>query len=535
MTSSLKKAAFLVTLGTLSSKAFGLARQLIVATAFGVNTAYDAYNYAYIVPGFFLILLGGINGSFHNAVVSILTKKSDTEGRYILTVITSIISTFLLLINIIIFLGADQIIRIVGPGLSLETHNIAVNQLRIMSPISFFAGLIGISFGSLNSRRKFLIPAIAPAISSIIIIIFIGYYLNTNGNDELLKYKLNAGYLIALATTLGAAFQWFIQIPQLSFNKLISFKYIWDLKHPGVKEVLKIIWPATLSTGMLQINVFTDLFFASKIASAAAGLSYANFIIQTPLGLISNAIIVPLLPELSRLHSTLENKILIKRITQGLRISIISMCGIAAILYGLAEPIIELIYKRGLFDNEAVNMVKNLLIAYACGMPFYLGRDLLVRVYYAIEESKTPFIYSSYGIFINIFLDWLLVGGPTPFGNQSPFNFGAPGLVYATAIVNLLTCLFLLVKLEEKLELFSLTKIYQDLIKILSIGILTGSITWRIEANFLDDAFGLILLIKVIVISLLSLIIFIISGKLFGINEFKTIRLLLKNRKNYFN
>ena len=69
MARSLKGIALVVTLGTLLSKVGGLVRQLVIAAAFGVGAAYDAYNYAYVLPGFLLILLGGINGPFHSAMV----------------------------------------------------------------------------------------------------------------------------------------------------------------------------------------------------------------------------------------------------------------------------------------------------------------------------------------------------------------------------------------------------------------------------------------------------------------------------------
>ena len=105
-------------------------------------------------------------------------------------------------------------------------------------------------------------------------------------------FALKGGLILAIGTILGALLQWLVQIPTLLNKRISKFKLIWDWKHPGVKEVLKIICPATLSSGMLQINVFTDLFFASGILGAAAGLSYANFLIQAPLGLLSSALIM---------------------------------------------------------------------------------------------------------------------------------------------------------------------------------------------------------------------------------------------------
>ena len=92
---------------------------------------------------------------------------------------------------------------------------------------------------------------------------------------------MSGGVVLALATLVGALLQWLIQLPALLRQRLARFELVWDWNHPGVQEVWQVMGPATLSSGMLQINVFTDLFFASGIASAAAGLGYANLLVQS--------------------------------------------------------------------------------------------------------------------------------------------------------------------------------------------------------------------------------------------------------------
>ena len=92
MTKSLKRISALITFGTLLSKLGGMARQIVIAGVFGVGTAYDAYNYAYILPGFFLILVGGINGPLHNAIVTVLSKRDKTERTTILCSINTSIT-----------------------------------------------------------------------------------------------------------------------------------------------------------------------------------------------------------------------------------------------------------------------------------------------------------------------------------------------------------------------------------------------------------------------------------------------------------
>ena len=266
------------------------------------------------------------------------------------------------------------------------------------------------------------------------------------------QWALLGGVVLAASTTVGALLQWLIQLPALARQGLHKFELVWDWKHPGVREVLAVMGPATLSSGMLQINVFEDLFFASGISGAAAGLGYANLLVQTPLGLLSNALLVPLLPVYARLTAPEDRPELIARIRQGLMLSSASMLPLGALMVGLAVPIVKLVYERGAFNHAAAQLVGALLMAYGVGMPVYLGRDVLVRVFYALGDGTTPFRWSMAGIGLNAIFDWLLVGGPTPWGLQLPaLNFGAPGLVLATVSVNLITCIGLMVALQRRL------------------------------------------------------------------------------------
>ena len=170
MSKSIKEIAFIVSLGTLLSKFGGMARQLVIAGAFGISAAYDAYNYAYIIPGFFLVLLGGINGPLHNSMVTLLADKNKIDSKLFISSINNILASILLIISFFIFFASDFLINILGPSLTPEIKEIASIQLKIMSPIIFLSGSIGLAFGSLNAKKEFFIPSIAPLISSLVII-----------------------------------------------------------------------------------------------------------------------------------------------------------------------------------------------------------------------------------------------------------------------------------------------------------------------------------------------------------------------------
>jgi putative peptidoglycan lipid II flippase len=163
-------------------------------------------------------------------------------------------------------------------------------------------------------------------------------------------------------------------------------------------------------------------------------------------------------------------------------LSTASMVPIGALFIALGTPIVALVYERGAFDASAAQLVAALLMAYGLGMPAYLGRDVLVRVFYALGDGTTPFRLSLAGIGLNVMFDWLLVGGPTPWGNQSPFNFGASGLVLATVAVNFLTCLALLLVLKRRMPAMTLIPWGMDTTRLLLAGVLTGCMVWGLSS-----------------------------------------------------
>ena len=83
--------AGIVAIATLISKVFGLVREQVVAAAFGVGTVANAYTYAYVLPGFLFILLGGINGPFHSALVSVLAKREKSEAAPIVETVSTLV------------------------------------------------------------------------------------------------------------------------------------------------------------------------------------------------------------------------------------------------------------------------------------------------------------------------------------------------------------------------------------------------------------------------------------------------------------
>lgn len=470
-TRSLTGIAGIVALATLISKIFGLFREQAIAAAFGDGPVVNAYAYAYVVPGFLLILLGGINGPFHSALVSVLAKRDKSEAAPIVETVTTIVGIILLLVSLILIIFAGTVVDLFGPGLEIQQRAIAVQQLRIMAPLAIFAGLIGIGFGTLNAADQYWLPSISPLFSSIAIVSGVAWLIWQLGAQlNTPEYIQLGGIVLAGGTLAGAILQWLAQLIAQWRSGLGKLRWRFDIKNPGVKDVLKVMAPATMSSGMLQVNVYTDLFFASSISNAAATMRYANFIVLTPLGIISNMILVPLLPVFSRLAAPENWSDLKIRIRQGLLLTALTMLPLTAIFISLGLPIVRLIYERYAFDEEASFAVATLLLVYGLGMFFYLGRDVLVRVFYALGDGETPFRISVANIVLNAVLDYFLVK-----------TFATPGIVLATVGVNITSMVIFLAILNRRLNGLPLLEWGLALLGLTFGSLLAGLTSWGVS------------------------------------------------------
>ncbi|WP_413198542.1 murein biosynthesis integral membrane protein MurJ [Nostoc piscinale] len=517
--------AGIVAAATLISKVFGLIRQQAVAAAFGVGAAATAYSYAYIIPGFLLILLGGVNGPLHSAVVSVLAKRKKEEAAPMVETVTTLVGGILLLVTFAQVFLADTIVDIVGHGLDTTTRAIAIQQLQIMAPMALFSGLIGIGFGTLNAANQYWLLSISPLLSSVTVVVGIGILALQLGKNIILpEYAFMGGMVLAWGTLAGAILQWVVQLIVQWRLGLGTLRLRFDFQAPGVKEVIKIMTPATISSGMMPINVATDLYFASPIPGAAAGFNYANLLVQTPLGIISNIILLPLLPIFAKLAEPENWPDLKLRIRQGLLLTACTMLPLGALMVVLSVPIVQIVYERGAFKQDATKLVSSLLVAYGIGMFVYLGRDVLVRVFYALGDGQTPFRISTFNILLNIVLDYFFVQ-----------PFGAPGLVLATVGVNCSSMLMLLWLLDRKLNGLPWREWSVPIFGLFGGSVVTGFVSYGTLFGLqqLLGTTGLIIqLIELSIAGLVGLVVFGAIASLMNIPEVNS--LVIKMRQRFF-
>lgn len=467
--------AGLIAIATGLTRIAGLLREQINAAVFGAGIVYGAFQYAGLIPSLFLVILGGLNGPLHSAMVTALANRSPEQQRTIVNTLTLTIGGLLAGVSLGLYLLAPQCIDLLAPGLGDPSamRSLAIRQLRILAPVVWFGGMSGISIGMLASQKRYFIPTLSPLLLSLTV--SAGVLLWARFGDQSL---LAAGQSLAIAFVCGAGLQWlwlwWAQRPIYWPSAHIA----WPWRHPDIQRALWVIGAALLFASMTYANWYIDLAFASLLPSpdiAASALTFANLLAQAPIGLMANVLLMPLLPQMAQ-SVAVDGKSELKRsLMTGLKFILRWGLPISMLMAALATPIVGIVYQRGAFGAAETALVAKVLAVYAIGLCFLLARDLLIRALYVLNAHSLLLLVSCVGLGANLLFNLLL---------YQPL--GITGLVLGTNIVNLLVVVWLLLWLNKRLGITIRYCHILFLSKLLLGHVSMGALLWGIQAYWLQ-------------------------------------------------
>lgn len=480
-TTGVLKAAWLIAIVTIASKLMGFVRDMVVANYYGATLVSDAYFYALQIPSLAIIILGGVGGPFHSAVVSVFSKiigddnSVNDESNKLYNTFLTITFLFFAILAIAGFFFADKIMGLIISAGSPELVELASRHFKIMSPIILIGGIIGIFYGLLVSHRKYILPNLSPMVLSLVVIISI----SLANNDK-------SGIVLACATTVGAVCQLLLQFPklrQIGYRIKPNFNLI---NNKQFNNIIELLFPAILSSTIGQISIYIDMFFASSLAEGAwTSVVFANRIFQFPVGILVTAFLVPLFPIFSKLAGEGESKYQDIRnyFNKGVGVLFFASIPMIILILTLAKDGVSLIFERGAFNSDAVIMVTEALCFLSFSILPYVFRDSVTRVYYAFNDSKTPFIIATSSIILKAFLNWLLI---------LKLNMGIAGITLSTSCVTLFNATLLGLFISKRIKL-DYKPLFLNFFKMVFAGTVT-----LIVCLFISDLFNTIELPKYI-------------------------------------
>lgn len=450
---SVLKAAGLIAALSLVSKFVGLFRELVIANYFGTSYIRDAYGIAQLLPASFaLVMLAGLNGPFHSGVVSVISKykeqDKEQDTKTVITTLTILSCVFMGIISFLCIEFAPYIIDLIASkNAPIETRNLAVTQFKIMSPMFVLSALIGISYGILNVEKIYFTPSLSPVMASLAVIAAL-YFSSASDMSSALAWGTMVGAILQLGLQLIPM----IKIMPRYFGTNIQFN------HPGIKQIISILIPASLSSTVGQINLIIMTYFASSLPEGTiSAINTSNFLFQLPLGIMLTALLVPMLPILSQSAAFDDNMVSFKKnINKSLR-SVIFLSIPATVIFLCSGKQFIQLFERGAFNEHSTYITYRCLAALSISLVFYAVRDLLVRVFYAIDNAKIPFYTSVFSIITTSFACWLFV---------TQFQLQEAGITLSTSFVTIFNMSLLLIVLRKKIGSWLEKETVQHILKV---------------------------------------------------------------------
>ena len=460
-------ASMVLMMAVLMSGALGLIRNRLLAGTFYAQQRgdLDVYFAAFRLPDmiFQLLVMGVLSAAFIPIFSRYLDKNEDEAWRLASSVITLIGSIFFVFAAVI-FLFAKPLSNLITPSFNQEEIRLMVRLIRIMLVGQFFFVISNFFTGILQSYQRFLVTALAPIAYNLGIvfgIIFLAPQFGIFGPT--------------IGVVLGAFLHLLIQMPVL-WRLGFSYKPIWSWAHKGVIKIASLMWPRTLSLAVSQIELTVAVFIATSLASGSLAIFYfAQQLGDLPVRLFGQTIGQATLPTLVKETETSMNNF--KRIFLAgfLQILYFSLPA-GVILIVLRIPLVRIAYGAKSFPWEATLLTGRVVAIFAVSIFTQAVIQILVRGFYALQDTVTPLIIGFITMLINVSLSFWLVFG---------LNLGIMGLSLAITLATLIQAVILFLFLSKKVKGFERELYLKPVAKMAAATFLTGIALW-IPMRFLD-------------------------------------------------
>lgn len=506
------KSSVIVMILIIIGKVLAIVRDSLVAAKFGITYIADIYNFSIGMVYLLTTISYGLTTTFIPLNTDHIKKYTKEKRNKFVNNVINTYSIFTIILTIILILLSKYIVIIFGSKFNnnIEIFNMSVMVVRIMLISLIFISLQSIVTGVLQCHNEFYEPAAMSIVSNIVFIVYLVFFTKVYGI-----------YGFAVATVIGFFAQFIINVPK--YKKLgYNYELFIDFKDSELKKMLILMMPVIISTSLIQLNNFINRAFAGKIFEGAiAVLDLANKLNTLAYEVFAIGIAMVIYPTLAQYASGENLKEYKEALSKGINTIFLIMIPAAFAIAILRIPLITLLFKRGAFDERAVELTSNALLFFAPAMVAYGLRDILNKAFYAVKDTKTPMINSFMGIIINIIINIFIVK-----------YMQVSGLTLATSISAIITTILMLMSLNKKLKGINLREVFITFMKILFSSIIMSILLFFINEKctmfFGMNTKGSI--ITLIISFVLGSLVYFISIYLLGIKEFKYFVQLFTNK-----
>lgn len=401
--SGLLKSSAVMAAGTLVSRLTGFVRSLVITAALGAALLGDTYTVAYTLPTMIYILTvgGGLNSVFVPQLVRAMKNDEDGGEAYANRLLTLVMVALGAIVAIAVF-AAPLLIQLMSDTIASNpaADSVAVTFARYCLPTIFFMGVHVVMGQILNARGKFGAMMWTPVLNNIVMITTFGLFIwvyGTSAESQMGVQTIppDGVRLLGIGTLLGLAVQALAMIPYLRETGF-RFRPRFDWKGHGLGKTVKLAkWTVLfVLANQAGVLVVTQLATAAGVASGRDGAGFiaytnAQLIWGMPQAIITVSVMAALLPRISRAAHDDDPGAVRDDISQGLRNSAVAIVPVAFAFLALGVPMSSLLFASS--GQEAARGMGFILMAFGLGLIPYSVQYVVLRGFYAYEDTRTPF------------------------------------------------------------------------------------------------------------------------------------------------
>ena len=377
---------------TLLSRGAGFARDMMMASYLGAGPVADAFNVAFSLPNMFRRFFA--EGAFNQAFVPLYAKKLEAgeDARGFAQDAFSGMVMVLTVFTLIGTLAMPWLVWAMASGfVGDQRFDLAVDFGRITFVYIFFISLFALLSGVLNAHGRFAESGFVPVLLNLIFIAAMALAA-WQGWDM----GLTLAWTVPVTGVAQLAWTWWAAA-RAGFRPRLRLPR-WT---PDLRRLLVIAGPAVLAGGVVQINLIISRQVASGTEGAISWMSYADRLYQLPLGVVGIAIGTALLPELSRRLRAGDAEGGRDALNRGAEFALALTLPAAVALVVIAMPLVQVLYQRGAFGPDDTANTALALSAYGLGLPAFVLHKVLQPLYYAREDTRSPFRFAVWSMVVN--------------------------------------------------------------------------------------------------------------------------------------
>lgn len=377
---------------TLLSRVLGFVRDVIIANLLGPGVLMDAYVAAFRLPNMFRRFFA--EGAFNAAFVPMFSKRLEAEDDPIgfARLAMSGLAVILLILTALAMIFMPALVWATAEGFhGDERFDITVEFGRITFPYILFISLAALFSGVLNAANRFAAAAAAPVLLNVMLVTAMSVaWFRGEAVAQALIWTIPFAGLAQLALVWYAA--------DRAGLRIRPTRPRWT---PEMAQLVRIAIPAALAGGVMQVNLLVGQLVASNYDKAVSWLYAADRLYQLPLGVVGIAVGIVLLPDLSRRLKVDDRIGAREALSRAGEISLALTIPSAVALMVIPLPLVSTLFERGAFGTDDTAATATAVAIYGLGLPAFVLQKILQPLFFAREDTKSPFRYAVVAMVIN--------------------------------------------------------------------------------------------------------------------------------------